>query len=261
MPHSRFSIRRRSTFKKRSMFRRAPLFRKRSTRTRSTMAAVRRVLKNPRIGGFLGIEVKFADQTLTATALVNPSDATGGEVDPSATVVFNSVAQGDGESQRDGKTITMRSLTITGTVNTAVNNAETTASASSQIFIALVLDKQTNGTTINSEDVYTNPGGAALAATPFRNLANIKRFRVLATRKFSLGNSSMFADTTTTASISGRNLKWHMFVNLRGMQTNFTGTDGTVSTIRDNSLHLIAFTTNVDAVPTITYNSRLRYVG
>ena len=46
-------------------------------------AALRR--RNVRTAGFLGIERKFYDTALTATALTASTDASGGEVDPSAT--------------------------------------------------------------------------------------------------------------------------------------------------------------------------------
>ncbi len=252
---------RRATFKKRSMFRRKrPRFRKRV----GISARIKRVLKNPRIGGFLGIENKFFDSSLSPAALTAPTDASGGEHDPSATVLFNSVATGDGQSQKDGRQITMRNLTIQGQIAVSAQTGQSASDSGTLFYIAVVLDKQTNGATINSEDVYVNPSGVlGTASDPFRNLANIKRFRVLATRKLNISNLNMTNDTGSTGGViqSGVARRFKIFVNLRGMVTTYTGTDGTVSTIRDNSLHLIAYASSVSAAPTIQYQARLRYSG
>ncbi len=236
-----------------------PRFRKR----KSIMASVKRVLRNPRIGGFLGIETKFYDKTLANAALTNPSDASGGEHDISATVLFNTVVQGDGESQRDGRVITMKNLTVKGQVNIVPQAGTTVVDGATIVFIALVLDRQTNGATISSEDVFTNPGAATLAPFPFRNLQNIKRFRVLATRSFTMDNPTIANDLGSTGGIiqAGLAQKFTMFVNLRGMKTTYTGTTETVANISDNSLHLIAYCSSTQLAPTITYNSRLRYMG
>jgi len=55
--------------------------------------------------GFLGVERKFYDTALTATAIVSPTDCTGAELDPSATSMISTPAQGDSEQNRDGKQI------------------------------------------------------------------------------------------------------------------------------------------------------------
>ena len=50
--------------------------RKRARRTtRRRRRKFGRVVSNPRIGGFMGIELKFYDQLLTSSALTAPTDA------------------------------------------------------------------------------------------------------------------------------------------------------------------------------------------
>ena len=56
-----------------------------------------RRLANYRTAGFLGIEKKFYDTSVSAVALGAPTDATGGEFDPSTTSMITTPAQGDGE--------------------------------------------------------------------------------------------------------------------------------------------------------------------
>ncbi len=211
----------------------------------------------------MGIEVKFYDQKLIGAAITAPSDATGGEQDPSATLLMNTVVQGDGESQRDGRKITMRSIYIEGAVTIPVQTGQSAADAATTVFIALVMDKQTNGATINSEDVYVNPGAnAATAPYPLRNLENTKRFRILATRKMSFATPQMTNDTGATGGVivGSSQQRFKIFKRLSA-QVNYKGTTETVANITDVSLHLIAFASSVELVPSLSYISRLRFVG
>ncbi len=211
----------------------------------------------------MGIELKFYDQLLIGKAIPASTDATGGEVDPSATVLLNTVVQGDGESNRDGRRMTMRSIMVEGQVNIAALAAQSGANDGTQIFIALVLDTQTNGATINSEDVFVNPGASALtAASPLRNLQFSKRFRILATRKFAFAQPNMTNDTGATGGviIGGATKRFKIFKRL-GQIVNFSNTTETVANITDFSLHMIAYASSVTQVPKISYNSRLRFVG
>ncbi len=51
--------------------------------------------RNIRTAGFTGIELKFYDTFLIAGSLTSPTDATGGEHNPSATISLNTVTQDD----------------------------------------------------------------------------------------------------------------------------------------------------------------------
>ena len=250
----------RMPFKRTAMRRSRPRFRKLGR----MRAVVRQVLSNPRTGGFLGQELKFYDTSLVAAALTAPADASGGEHDPSATIVLNSVVQGDGEQQRDGRRITMKSLYIFGFVNVPVQTGQSAADSGALIYIAIVLDTQTNGATITSKNVYTNKSAnATLAANPMRNLQFSTRFKVLAKKTMAIGNMNMTNDTGATGGViqSGSQRAFKFWVPLRNLKVLYTGTTETVANIADNSLHLIAYTSGTALAPTITYNARLRFMG
>ncbi len=218
-------------------------------------------ISNARIGGYLGIETKFYDQKLITSALTAPTDATGGEHDPSATVLLNTVVQGDGESNRDGRKITMKSIFVRGIV---VSNARTNVTVpitASEVMIAIVLDTQTNGATLASENVFANPGANGITATSvFRNLQYTKRFKVLKRVCMTLPQSEMTYDGTNMEA-EGFAVPFSMFVKLNDIRVLFSGTTETVASITDNSLHVVAYCTNVGQVPTLNYISRLRFVG
>ena len=88
---------------------------------------------------FTGIapELNYLDCAKTLSALTAPS-------------------QGDAYNQRDGSKITIKSILIQGSLYIPNQNDQTTCDFVPIVTIALVLDKQTNGSTLNSEDVYTN---------------------------------------------------------------------------------------------------------
>lgn len=223
----------------------------------------RRRSLNPRTGGYMGIELKFYDQKLINGTLTGTNDATGGEHDPSATLLLNTVTQGDGEQQRDGRKMTMRSIFIEGQVNCGSQTSQSAADAATVIYIALVLDTQTNGATLNSEDVFTNIGAnAETSAFPARNLQNVTRYKVLATRKFVMDNVAITNDTGSTGGViqSGLVKRFKIYKKLY-RQVLFKGTTETVANIVDNSLHIIAWCTNTNLVPKLSYISRLRFVG
>lgn len=215
---------------------------------------------NVRTGGYVGIEKKFYDTSKAGTALVAPSDASGGEVDPT-TGGLNTVAQGDGESNRDGRSMVMHSIHINGTI---FGNAQTNQSTGDQpghVVVALVLDTQTNGAQLNSEDVFQNSGAQTyLAASPFRNLQYVKRFKVLKKYTMTIDPPEMVYDGTNIEQ-SGWDIPFTMNVDLKRLKVNFSSTTSAIANIVDNSLHLVAFCSSTDLAPAITYNARLRFSG
>ncbi len=220
-----------------------------------------KAISNARIGGYLGIETKFYDQKLIASTLTGATDATGGEHDPSATVLMNTVVQGDGESNRDGRKITMKNIYIQGHIDVPLKANQTATNQAFICMIALVLDTQTNGATIASENVFTNPGASIkTAAQPFRNLQFTKRFRVLKRLEIQ-GHQQEPVWDGTNLEFMGYQLPFKIYVDLKNIRVLYSATTETVANITDNSLHLIAYVSNTGQAPTINYHSRLRFVG
>lgn len=218
--------------------------------------------RNARVAGFLGIEKKFYDTFLSAATLTAVADATGGEHNPSATICLNSVTQGDGESQRDGRKLVMKYISLSGYVESTFLTNQTVLPTNHLVYIALVLDKQTNGALLNSENVFINPSGAAgLTTNVFRNLQYIQRFQVLKSLKIELRPGEVSYDGTDME-VGGHLQHFVMNVPLNDIPVNFTGTTETIANIADNSLHVIAWAADFGAtVAKMSYNARLRFVG
>lgn len=214
---------------------------------------------NARTGGFMGIELKYKDSSLVAHALVSPTDAAGGEADPATLLALNAIAQGDSEQERDGKQVCVKSCFVTGLVNVPPLANQTAGGSIPWTYVALVLDKQTNGAQLNSEDVFTNPGASAVtAAAVLRDLQYTSRFQVL--------DSVVIEPKMIAASYDGTNIEAFGTVcpfklSWSGeLMTNYTSTTAVVANIQDTSLHIIAYTSPAVG-STLSYNARVRFVG
>lgn len=211
------------------------------------------------LGSALGIEKKFYDTALAAGAIGAATDATGGELDPSATSMISTPAQGDTEQTCDGKRIIIKSVQLKGTLNNPAAAAAASPELAAKVFVAIVLDTQSNAAQMNSEDCFKNLAGTALGAPhPLRNLLFSNRFRVLKYDVFDVSHETLAGVSASLNSNSTeRNFDWFLPLDL---PVNFNaGTTASIVNVIDNSLHVIAF--GSQASITITYNARIRFVG
>ncbi len=221
--------------------------------------------RNYRTAGFLGIESKFLDCAWNGVALAQSTDATGGELQPSSgcTNCLSAPAQGDGESQRDGRRYQITSCFINGVIVTTALANQADPLELPIYYVALVLDTQANAATVASEDVFVNPSTLAegMLPSPLRNLQNSKRFRILDWKTIRPGGAYAFTDGASTGSIS--NMTQPSFkLGWRGNLTvDSVGTTADVASVSNNALHLVGFTSGTAMVPLIAAKSRIRFVG
>jgi len=216
--------------------------------------------QNARTGGFLAMENKFYDTALNTKAIVAVGTSAGLETDPTTVNCISAPAQGDGESNRDGKKIIINSVDVNGVILITQQINQTITDYGSKDMIALVQDTQTNGAQLNSEDVYTNPAGSALtSASPFRNLQYSTRFKVLAVHQVIIQPPPLTYDGTNME--QGGSIYDFRFNKKVNIPVTFTGTTEGVANVVDNSLHLIAMATDVTLAPLLYYNARIRFKG
>lgn len=213
--------------------------------------------------GFLGIETKFYDTALIGGGIPAPVDCAGAEFDPSATSMISTPVVGDGEQNRDGKKIAILSAQITGVVTEPNQANQTNLDVPNVVVCYLVLDTQSNGAQLNSEDVFKNTGAdATLNGSLQRNLLFANRFRVLKKWKSNMGQISATYDGTNIE-VAGMRKTFDWFVKFPGgLAVNFNaGTTASIANVIDNSLHIIAFTTGGAGTPLLSYNARIRFQG
>lgn len=215
-----------------------------------------------------GIETKYFDTSLAATALVVPPASaawTGLDtLNPTTVLCFNAPQQGTGASNRDGRVITMQSLQVNFVVNVPSQVDQTGADSQCSFNYAIVLDKQTNSGTatgLDSENVYTNPVASALGGiNPLRNMLYTKRYKVLKTESIQAPQMNMTYDGTNVEQEGGV-YRHTCYIPLKAIKTEFIANAGTVADISTNGLFLLAWTTGSSQAPTLTYNARLRFRG
>lgn len=226
-------------------------------------AAARYRRRNIRTAGYLGIERKFLDVYASDVAIPAPTDATGAEMQPEGgcTGCLSAPAQGDGEQQRDGRKITLKSCFVNFTVRGSVASDQADVKAAPQVFVALVQDTQANGATVVSEQVFSNPNDTAYVNTyPLRNLQYSARYRVLDHKTVNMAPCYAINDAAATGSLvcseQTGTLNWK-----GNMPVTFTGTTADVANVTDNAFHIIAYSTTTNFNPVISYCSRVRFVG
>ncbi len=217
-------------------------------------SAGRRRLANARTGGFLGIERKFFDVQQTATAL-----SLEWATSEPATTNLTAVAQGDGESERDGRKYVIDSIHIKGFIETAALESQPGPIPDIIVRICLVWDQQTNGAQLTATDVMV--AGRSDPTQSFRNLQFTKRFIVLWDKTFKIvrdnineGAVNLFAAAVTRSYPFKINKTFGA-----GMQVTMSGTTANIANVVDNSIHLIAAASDVQAL--LSYQCRIRFKG
>jgi len=225
------------------------------------MAAVRQIVNQVTHGG-LAFDKKFLDTYKTETAVACVAALTGGEYDPTGgcTNAISVPAQDDTASGRDGKHYTIESVILKGYVKVdgSVGAAVTDPI---DVFVAVVLDTQTNGAQMNSEDCFKNTANVTTtASTPLKNLLSGKRFRILKSQNFTVTPLGVSGPSATLAyNATRRDIDWYIPLK-GGLQVNCNGSaNADVAACTDNSIHVIAFASLAGAK--LAYNARVRFTG
>lgn len=220
---------------------------------------------NPRTAGFLGVEHKFLDMTYAPTNIANTLACATGEADPTSGSAncLSCPAVGDSEQQRDGRKIVIESIHIKGNIYRTAE-AATAIADPGRCVLFLVLDTQTNGAAINSEDVFKSIGGTLDQSVDcHRNLLFGNRFRVLKKLVWTPSmNSVAYSGTVGTVWMNGQTRTFEFHVKFpKGLHINMTaGTTADVANVIDNSLHMINFASIANKF-NLEYGARIRFQG
>lgn len=226
-----------------------------------------RTVMNRRTGGYIGIKTKFFDCGGETLIIPNSVDFSGCELDPNvdnagaatAYLALGVPPVGTGESERVGDEITVKQIDINGLLRLVTTPGS--IATPQKVFLALVLDTQTNAAQLNAEDVYVNPSTSAYTyASPFRNMQYTKRFKVLRTFECVLkpNNYGPLAGPTYYAGDDMMSFRWTVPVDI---VQQMSGVGSTVTSISSNSFHIVGNSTgSVNTDVGLDYNARIRYV-
>ncbi len=188
-------------------------------------------------------EWKFFDTESAAS--VQP--ATTGTI---TNLSLNLIPQGTSESERIGRKCTIRSIEIVG--DTGLNPTTNLSQVGDFNRIIVYIDKQCNGASAAVLDILR-----AADHLSFRNLAEIKRFRILWDKTHT--HNATAAGGNGTANDSAHHVKrWH-YKKMLNLPIEFDDTTGAITEIRSNNIGILMITAS--ARVTLHYNVRLRFTG
>lgn len=184
----------------------------------------------------LGIETKYLDTILASTTLAT----TGTILSPS----LNIIAQGDGQSDREGRRVVITKISIRGI-------AATTAAEDTDAYrFILYQDKQCNGATATVANILEST-----VSLSFNNMSNSRRFKILWDTHNVVGPNA----GVTAAFAQG--LEW-IKVNIPcdiPIDYNSTATTGALTTQTSNNIGILGI--SVLGLVNVTYHVRIRFKG
>ncbi len=198
-------------------------------------------------GRFAGAnqEKKFFDTTKGLT-----STATAGTIFNNSLVI---IPEGNGESDRVGRRITIRSMHFHGTIT--IPSTATAADTSDSVRVIVYCDKQTNGAAAAVTDILESA-----AYNSFNNLANRNRFQIIMDKKMAIACAAGSGRGSTDTLSYGENQRWWK-LHKKGMSTQIeydnSATTGAITTQRSNNYGVLVISQS--AKSTIGYVCRIRY--
>lgn len=213
--------------------------------------------RQQRFASGIGIEKKVQDKTLALTALT--ATWAGGELDPAGASSLCAPSQGNTAATRDGNDYVIKTVQLNGRIIRPPQSDVADVTVPTTVKLALVLDTQSNGTQLSAENVYSDDTGAAGDKVyGYRETEYTRRFQVLWTKIFNVGDTVTMTDGANTASTAGSVRYFKIYLNL-DIPVHCNGNAGTIADCTDNSLHFIGCATDTNA--SVEYVSRVRFVG
>lgn len=194
------------------------------------------------------IERKFHDVTHATNTVI-----AGGEINE---LSLNLIGQGNTESKRIGRRITVHKLYFTFVIQMPAQATTVAPPISSDIIrVIIYLDTQCNGATAQiAHIVETN------TIASYRNLANQERFVILMDQDFPITTATSFWRTTATVGYETSSYVYHVHKSFNvDTKISFDNTlpDGEITTIRENNFGVYAITSNGKAQ--LGFEARLRF--
>lgn len=214
-------------------------------------------------------ELKYYDTYLGATEPSESAALTNGVISVYANYPIATPERGDTPTHRNGNQIVITSWQLKITVQApAIDNA-TRSPVPRQVFFALVLDTKTNNSQCIAFDIFLNASGSADHLMELlRNPYHGSRFEVLRSETFAFDAPTL--DVFDPAlpdqiAIPGYSRLFEYFLPLN-VRVNFNASSRDITTVIDNSLHVVAFCSPAYGVPGqnwqrvyFQYTSRIRF--
>lgn len=177
---------------------------------------------------------------------IGPGTGTAGHWSTSSSGLISSCAQGAAFNERRGKAIWITRIDFWARIRYEPY-LTTSLPGNANIYVALVLDTQTNGALFDTEDVY-NTGTPGLSEVPRRELEFTSRFRVLKHIRIDAKPPPMvFNNFTNSVQYAGYDQNFTLHHEFKTpLEVNFKpgATGGEIANVVDNSVHAVLFTSD-----------------
>lgn len=232
---------------------------------RGVRASPRPILYVPRTpGGQVVAERKYFDSQLATHAIaITTVSFTGAEADPTGGGINTLFApqQGNDISNREGRSCWVHNITVRGVLKITPQASQTTGDKGQTIRLILVMDKQSNGTQMASEDLIAS-GNSVPMFFGFQNTANFGRFQILKDKMISFQPFPIAGNGTTLIQGGCSRIFKLKYSFKTPIKVNFNSTNGgTIADIVDNSFHFIAARDDSDTPVNLDYKSRVSFTG
>jgi len=190
-------------------------------------------------------ETKYFTRAIAEKPITNLNlngDWTGTEVDPAGDSLF-SPGPGSAYNQREGKKVWVKKIKIRGRIiRQAASGGEDSPTYASSVRLIWYMDKQSNGTQSQGEQVISSATLAGGAIDAFQNIDNFGRFKVFKDKTFTFSNPNFSWDGSEYD--SGGDIKHFKFTknfSRYPLKVDYnTGGNADISDVVDNSFHLLA---------------------
>ena len=238
----------------------------------ASRVAVARIYPRAPMVGVAG-EMKYFDCSSSQVALAacTTTWVAGTMVDPLTTINLGDVAIANplglfspivsaNLNGRIGRKVKVFKIKINGFVNIPVQAAIGNLDAPARVRLILVQDQQTNSAQMTGAQLMEDSTNGDTTVCGFQNPNNFGRFRVLKEKWFSFFNPNT---QLIGANVDQQGLLQAFKFSIIFKQpilVNFNATaGGTITSVIDNSFHLVCGTNIIQLAPNIAYSSRVCY--
>jgi len=210
------------------------------------------------------IDLKYFDSELASTSVVASTTTwAGGEYPPATIGTLFLPVRGSGITNRIGRSVRLRWLLISGTVQVPVQlDATALPDASSRVRLYLVQNKQANGTQTQAEDVIQS-GTNIVPLDMFRSLSTIGTYNILDDADIVMDNQNFNVAGGVGFYQSGFIRKFKFSYRFSPFTSegivNFKSDLGDYRDILDNSFTIIGITNVSTNQCSISYKARFAF--
>lgn len=207
-------------------------------------------------------ERKYYSAEYEPTAIIAGTSWASTECDPTTVNTLFAPEEGADINERIGRKVNVNKITLRGNIRVPAQTNATAADDVSLVRLIVVLDRQTNGAQLAGENVISTPPSVNAFMSPlqFQNPNGFGRYQVLKDKYFNINHPPISYDGTNME-IGGSTRYFKITLRFKKpIQVRFNGTaGGAVTSIIDNSFHVLAICTNNELVPYLSYVARTYY--